>query len=347
MSALEGNLRRRPLTRQTKSDIVQHLWPVSGISRYGGYDLDWEPYFCYYQNQCEHALHEQGKHVLVRTHQHIVDIACKLEQDREGIKADLKVLFTTEDMLSNGDEILDNTVDLVARLCVMVNISAYKSTVDESAKFLWDTPNLKNSLRNCFTTTHELNDGNTRFEKTFTAFNMQRIANIEICWTDDLADHLRMVGDDDKKVAIFHHASFLRYQRDNPLFPAGLVDETLRTLALLFTRDTEQTRKWLQGLPASLIVDQKGLLRCKTLRLNDRQIGKFKFWHDRLIILKQSFDESRPSKLSQWWHDTRDGHLWYTFWIAVLVLSLTVFFGLVQSIEGALQVYRAYHPLSA
>jgi hypothetical protein len=347
MSALEGNLRRRPLTRQTKSDIVQHLWPVSGISGYGGYDLDWEPYFCYYQNQCEHALHEQGKHVLVRTHQHIVDIACKLEQDREGIKADLKVLFTTEEMLSNGDEILDNTVDLVARLCVMVNIGAFKSTVTQSAKFLWDTPNLKDCLRNCFTTTHEVNDGNIRFEKVFTAFNMQRIANIEICWTNDLADHLRMVDDDDKKVAIFHHASFLRYQRDNPLFPVGLVDETLRTLALLFTRDTKQTKKWLQGLPASLMVDQKGLLRWKKLRLDDRQIGKFRFWHDRLIILKQSFDESRPSKLSQWWHDTRDGHSWYTFWVAVLVLSLTVFFGLVQSIEGALQVYRAYHPLSA
>jgi preprotein translocase subunit SecG len=32
----------------------------------------------------------------------------------------------------------------------------------------------------------------------------------------------------------------------------------------------------------------------------------------------------------------------YTFWVAVLVLVLTIFFGLVQSIEGALQVYASF-----
>jgi hypothetical protein len=36
---------------------------------------------------------------------------------------------------------------------------------------------------------------------------------------------------------------------------------------------------------------------------------------------------------------------WFNFWFAVaLLVGLTVFFGLVQSIEGALQVYKAYHP---
>jgi hypothetical protein len=59
--------------------------------------------------------------------------------------------------------------------------------------------------------------------------------------------------------------------------------------------------------------------------------------------LKQIFDESRHVKLSQWCYDRRDGFLWYTFSVAVFVLLLTVFFGLVQSIEGALQVYNAHH----
>jgi preprotein translocase subunit SecG len=35
----------------------------------------------------------------------------------------------------------------------------------------------------------------------------------------------------------------------------------------------------------------------------------------------------------------------YTFWVAVLVLVLTIFFGLVQSIEGALQVYASFKGL--
>jgi len=80
------------------------------------------------------------------------------------------------------------------------------------------------------------------------------------------------------------------------------------------------------------------------LRTDDRQIEKFKFWRDRIIILKQVFDEAKPSTLLQWWYDRRNGKQWYTFWIAVLVLILTFFFGFVQSIEGALQAYKAFHP---
>jgi hypothetical protein len=38
------------------------------------------------------------------------------------------------------------------------------------------------------------------------------MAGLEIVWTDNLADHLRLT-DDDTKVHIFHHASFLEIQR--------------------------------------------------------------------------------------------------------------------------------------
>jgi hypothetical protein len=70
----------------------------------------------------------------------------------------------------------------------------------------------------------------------------------------------------------------------------------------------------------------------------------FTFWHDRLVILKQVFDETRPSTLSQWWSDRCNGVQWYAFWVAILVLALTIVFGFVQCVEGALQVYKAFHP---
>lgn len=57
------------------------------------------------------------------------------------------------------------------------------------------------------------------------------------------------------------------------------------------------------------------------------------------MMLKQAFDETQPKTMRQWWYDSRNGVQWYTFWVAMLVLVLTVVFGLVQSIEGALQVY--------
>ena len=127
------------------------------------------------------------------------------------------------------------------------------------------------------------------------------------------------------------------------MFPNGLVAETIQTLSLLFPLNDKQTQQWLRKHIKSDGVD-KALSSCGLLRLDERQFERFKFWHDRLVILKQAFDQSRPSTIPQWWYDRRNGVQWYTFWVAIVVLFLTIFFGFVQSIEGALQVYKAYHP---
>lgn len=125
----------------------------------------------------------------------------------------------------------------------------------------------------------------------------------------------------------------------NKMFPDGFIEETMRTLALLFPRGDERTRKWYmkqEDDPADLDLN---VLTCGNLRDNLRQIDQYEYWHDRLAMLKVAFDESRPQNVTQLWKDRRDTLQWYTLWIAV---SLTLFFGLVQSIEGALQVYKAF-----
>lgn len=126
-------------------------------------------------------------------------------------------------------------------------------------------------------------------------------------------------------------------------FPHGFIEETLRTLALLFPQFDKATTTWFTKIPYSLHIDRE-VVKCGQLKADNRQIKNFLYWHDRLAILKQVFDESRPSTLTQWWWDRRNGVQWYTFWVAISVLLLTIFFGMVQSIEGALQVYKAYHP---
>jgi len=129
----------------------------------------------------------------------------------------------------------------------------------------------------------------------------------------------------------------------SPLFPAGFIEETLRTLALLFPQTDKDTRHWSKKLIASRLVDRRAF-KCERLTTADRQTGKFIFWQERLVILKQFFDEAEPKTLSQWWHDRRKGVIWYTFWVAAVVLLLTVFFGVVQCVEGGLQVYKAFYP---
>jgi hypothetical protein len=76
-----------------------------------------------------------------------------------------------------------------------------------------------------------------------------------------------------------------------------------------------------------------------------RKIKNFKFWGECLSNLKEIYDELEPNNLSKFWLDKRKPVQWATFWVAVLILALTVFFvglgggGLfIQSFEGALQV---------
>jgi hypothetical protein len=85
-------------------------------------------------------------------------------------------------------------------------------------------------------------------------------------------------------------------------------------------------------------------IRNTPLKTEYRQLNTFEFWHDRLAILKDVFDDAEPSTIAQWWQDRRRRVQWYTFWVAVLVLILTILFGIIQSIEGGMQVYKAYHP---
>jgi hypothetical protein len=132
--------------------------------------------------------------------------------------------------------------------------------------------------------------------------------------------------------------------------PKGLAEETLRTLALLFpSRSKDKSaQKWLRknmpGKKKSLRPDPD-LLNCTPLRPLDRKAGKFEYWRSELLTLKEIFDEPRPTSIRRLWHDRRNKVQWATFWVAMLILGLTIVFGLVQSIEGALQVEKAYHPV--
>ena len=85
-------------------------------------------------------------------------------------------------------------------------------------------------------------------------------------------------------------------------------------------------------------------IKCGPLGADFREVSKFKYWHDRLVILKDAFDDAEPVTVKQWWCDRRRRVQWYTFWIAALVLALTIIFGIIQCVEGGLQVYKAYHP---
>jgi hypothetical protein len=342
-----------PPCQVTKAAIASKFWgtsPTPDCQRLHNCDqdsVDLDKYWIYYAKECSNALHDGGRHVATRTHADIVECVSKLKSGmfREDIKSCLRSKLSSPH--ANEDEMLDNSIDLSASLLLMTSFGSYTYGFSGQSSVCWNKSSLRDFLQTYFAPEMKLANENVKLEKIFKASNLVRIAGLEIEWTDNLADHLRMT-DDDKRVHIFHHAAFLETQRSgvDALLPEGLAEETLRTLALLFPTCDLETKRWMAGLPDYSGLDKR-LGQCGRLKTDNRRVDRFVFWRDRLVMLKQAFDEAQPKTIRQWWYDSRNGVQWYTFWVAVLVLVLTVVFGLVQSIEGALQVYVSFKALYA
>lgn len=121
------------------------------------------------------------------------------------------------------------------------------------------------------------------------------------------------------------------------ILPDDFLDETVQTIALLLPSVDVHCDAWIRKREKSSVLDPK----IRSLRIAPRNIETYKYWRDRLMILEEAFDTSEPANIAQWWYDRRKKVQWYTFWVAILVLILTVTFGLTQSITGIIQAWAS------
>ena len=71
-----------------------------------------------------------------------------------------------------------------------------------------------------------------------------------------------------------------------------------------------------------------------------REKKSYIYWRERLLNISERYERSKPSSFLQWWYDRRDMGQWWTFWLLITGIFLTVLFGLIQSITGILQVIK-------
>lgn len=79
----------------------------------------------------------------------------------------------------------------------------------------------------------------------------------------------------------------------------------------------------------------------QSLGSEGRSIESFKFWQERLRIIDKAFNDAEPRGFKARWFDRRNGLQWANFWMAMTVLILTAFFGLISALTGIIQVYYA------
>ncbi|KAL1839858.1 hypothetical protein VTJ49DRAFT_1044 [Mycothermus thermophilus] len=89
------------------------------------------------------------------------------------------------------------------------------------------------------------------------------------------------------------------------------------------------------------VVDMKKIVGFKVMwtnNLGDHLVVRGRFVYLFSQELSDAFDNAKPRGMRQWLHDRRDMGQWWNYWFIVMGLTLTVLFGLIQSVTGILQV---------
>ncbi|KAH7062213.1 hypothetical protein B0J12DRAFT_230244 [Macrophomina phaseolina] len=182
------------------------------------------------------------------------------------------------------------------------------------------------------------------FRQDLNAYNLERIGGFQIKWTSSFKDHLAL-DEDTGTIVLYHFATVLRLRKQeegqNSVFPAGLVDETCRTLALLLPPFDVRGKQWFIQADKRARGAFDGSAMQQSLGPRGREIESFEFWHHRLCAIAEAFDGVEPRGFKAWWFDRRSRVQWINFWIATAVLFLTIVFGLISSVTGLIQAYMS------
>ena len=328
-------------------------------SAFGDRDNGLRAYFNdWFEEQCEAAVGE----VSVETLEELLEFVAYL-QSTNGSQG--KICSKLSSISGNLDPASNASLTLAARIWLSISVGSLSHYVTPGQDYNiwennWEHGKLSKAIHDTLWPKLQTSE-KVKLPKVFTAANLEIIGGIRVQWTSNLADHLSL-RDDDTKVMLFHQASFLELHKESKKFVLppiedqcfnivsssilrpDLIEETILTLRLLIPTNDPRSRHWFKKKQRKLGLDSKAG-SYGSLGTSARQIEKFHYWRDRLVVLKQTFDESEPQTLRSWWYDDRKKVQWYTFWIALLVLALTIAFGLIQSISGIVQAWASVKSL--
>lgn len=177
--------------RNQQSLTTEHLQPTN-----------FKAYFGFYHDQCMAWVREESSEG--KTHRQLIEKACEIRS--------LNAQQLTTLLLSH-DEKGRSWMFLAVRVLTMIDVGGLRRSMKlGQVSRSWTHGSLKDFIDSTFPSTKELSD-NVKLERLFTARNIEWIADIQVIWTSNLADHLQL-EDDDTKVRIFSHATFLELHRE-------------------------------------------------------------------------------------------------------------------------------------
>ena len=207
---LKDSLRTTPIHRDIKRQIAIELWGDPGARNQSFSADDLDIYFSYYTEQSDLFLHDLGRYISVKSHEEMISIIRLLRTniDRTAL---FQYLSSKEQPPDAGR--LHASINLAVRLLSMIEIGEVPRSFVGRKGLEWAEGPLTSFLKAQFPPEGRLDREHVKLERLFMAINLERIAGIRICWTNNLADHLRMM-EEDSVVGIFHHRFFLTSAKD-------------------------------------------------------------------------------------------------------------------------------------
>lgn len=353
------------LDKSLQDHMINSLWSSSGRH-------DTSIYFDYFEKECE-AWRLSDSNVAIQTYQDFLDLvehikSCHhepisssavlgffppLQPLHEKASSPYSADFTSgrlqvplKERLPACDAVAArNSLFLAVRLWLMLNVNSsdiYAFTPGRSSLEWTEDQSLDDFIDVCFPASEYTPARLSQWPYSLNAYNLERVGGFIIVWTDHLADHLYL-NEDLGHIHIYHHVQvlrgLLRAKNQHHSLPEKLIVETLQSLTLLIPRANVDCKRWFAKNAENIDGGAGDVEPLRWARLPE----KYKYWGQRLEIIRLAYDASEPKDLGQWWRDRRNKVQWYTFWVAILILVLTIVFGLIQSITGVMQVYYAAH----
>ncbi|KAJ9493793.1 hypothetical protein H2202_010721 [Exophiala xenobiotica] len=328
---------QQPLFKDEKKFILKKCWPNSFVAGTADQQVaDLAAYFHHYEVVCQNrSVNETG----FLQHCHIIKAfeiitTSKFSQAEATLKQSIVRPPHLFSQTSDDSELVHQLIDLTGQALLLLDIGHWSGDED-----------LQTFLRSKSFSPSAQAD-NYRIPQVFNLRNLDKIGGIKIRWTDILSEHLALEKED-TQVAIFHHGRVLDMLEESQLYPKGIVEEVRNTFAILHPRFDRSSQKWFdnqtsrpRGRTAGSSAILDGSFAKTMLKAPERNIRAYNFFRDRLICVKETYDAHEPETFMQSCRDYRKPARRWGFIIAGLLFV----FGMVQVIEGAIQVYKSYHP---
>ena len=345
----------QPLSPQVREYIQKAFWPnvksTDDLSEY-------RSYFEYFEKTIstlafpDISLNPQT--FAMRTYGDLKKVVERLRLDRSKPRktttANLEAVFP-----GSSDSQRQRSVELTARLWLTIHMKSSVGPTEPMTPVVWlDDVSLREAFKLWFPKCHapSRND-KPRVASELTVVNLRKLHGVDVLWTPNLKDHLEY-QEKTRTIQIFSHKVCLQnhleseeqemkqqeltrqdsgQQETNSIFPDGLLDETIRTLDLLFPFGDDRTKEYLDDEGQVFY----GLNPPRHSQYMSADLNDFDCWRDRLAVLYDILDRP-PSRFPGMLYDGGQPLQWWTLWLAVFFSILTLIFGVAGLILGFKQL---------